>query len=87
MDTKKEAKKYLNKYFKAQYIYENDLEFKSLVRLLNKAQKAVKNRSTPAVNGQKIQSNCVHSYEHIATVRELKFKCKSCGHEKWEQSF
>ena len=37
MDTKKEAKKYLSKYFKAQYINETDTEFKSLVRLLNKA--------------------------------------------------
>ena len=37
MDTKKEAKKYLNKYFKAQYLKETDNEYKSLVRLLNKA--------------------------------------------------
>jgi hypothetical protein len=39
MDTKKEAKKYLSKYFKAHYFTENDYEFKSLVRLLNKAVK------------------------------------------------
>jgi hypothetical protein len=37
MDTKKEAKKYLNKYFKAQYIEETDDEFKGLVKILNKA--------------------------------------------------
>ena len=37
MDTKKEAKKYLNKYFKAQYLKETDDEYKALVRLLNKA--------------------------------------------------
>ena len=37
MDTKKEAKKYLNKYFKAQYLKETDNEYKALVRLLNKA--------------------------------------------------
>ena len=37
MDTKKEAKKYLNKYFKKQYLKETDDEYKSLVRLLNKA--------------------------------------------------
>lgn len=37
MDTKEEAKKYLNKYFKAQYLKEEDAEFKALVRLLNKA--------------------------------------------------
>jgi hypothetical protein len=49
MDAKKEVKKYLNKYFKSQYINENDDEFKSLVRLLNKAQQAVKNCSIPPV--------------------------------------
>lgn len=54
MDTKKETKKYLNKYFKSQCINENDDEFKSLVRLLNKAQKAVKNCSIPPV----IKSAC-----------------------------
>lgn len=37
MDTNKEAKKYLNKYFLAQYLKETDDEYKSLVRLLNKA--------------------------------------------------
>jgi hypothetical protein len=37
MDTKKEAKKYLNKYFKAQYINETDDEFKDLVKILNEA--------------------------------------------------
>ncbi len=37
MDIKKEAKKYLNKYFKSQYLNETDDEYKSLVRLLNKA--------------------------------------------------
>ena len=37
MDAKKEAKKYLNKYFKAQYLKETDDEYKALVRLLNKA--------------------------------------------------
>ena len=56
MDTKKEAKKYLNKYFKQQYLEENDHEFKSLVRLLNKAQKQVKNCSIPVV----IKSVCKH---------------------------
>ena len=37
MDTNKEAKKYLNKYFKAQYLKETDDEYKALVKLLNKA--------------------------------------------------
>ena len=37
MDTNKEAKKYLNKYFKSQYLKETDDEYKALVRLLNKA--------------------------------------------------
>lgn len=35
MEAKKEAKKYLDKYFKEQYINEKDDEFKALVRLLN----------------------------------------------------
>ena len=55
MDTKKEAKKYLNKYFKSQYINENDDEYKSLVRLINKAQKQVKNCNTPDVSNQREQ--------------------------------
>ena len=42
MNTKKEVKKYLSKYFKSQYFDENDAEFKSLVRLLNKAQRVGK---------------------------------------------
>ena len=62
MDTKKEAKKYLNKYFKSQYINENDDEYKSLVRLLNKAQKQVKNCTIPVVVGRSEQlppcNNC-----------------------------
>ena len=42
MDTKKEARKYMNKYFKQHYLDDNTHEFKSLVRLLNKARKPVK---------------------------------------------
>lgn len=37
MDVNKEAKTYLNKYFKAQYLEETDDEYKALVRLLKKA--------------------------------------------------
>ncbi len=40
MENKKIAKKYLNKYFKSHYIEESDLEFKSLVRILNKSSKS-----------------------------------------------
>ena len=50
MNTNKEAKKYLNKYFATQYINEKDDEFKALVRLLNKAQQQVKNCNTPDVS-------------------------------------
>jgi len=39
MDAKKEAKKYLNKYFKSCYLEADDHEFKALVRLINKAAK------------------------------------------------
>ena len=49
MNTKVEAKKYMNKYFKAQYINENDDEFKALVRLLNKSKKTVKDCNIPHV--------------------------------------
>ena len=37
------------------------------------------------VVGQSEQSNCVHYHEHILTVKTLKYKCKHCGDEKWEQ--
>lgn len=37
MDPEKEAKKYLNKYFKAQHLKKTDDEYKALVRLLKQA--------------------------------------------------
>lgn len=37
MDFRKQAKSYLDRYFKSQYINESDAEFKALVRLLKKA--------------------------------------------------
>ena len=37
------------------------------------------------VSGRSEQSNCVHCHEHILTVKTLKYKCKHCGDEKWEQ--
>ena len=39
----------------------------------------------PHVSVRSEQSNCVHCYEHILTVKTLKYKCKNCGDEKWEQ--
>lgn len=39
MQNKKIAKRYLNKYFKSSYLEENDIELKSLVRILNKVEK------------------------------------------------
>lgn len=39
MDSKLEVKKYFKKYFKEQYFNKHDSEFKSLVRLINKAKK------------------------------------------------
>ena len=41
MDNKKIVKKYFNKYFKEQYFHENDYEFRSLVRILNKKDKKI----------------------------------------------
>ena len=43
MENKKIVKKYFNKYFKQQYLDEDSHEFKSLVRILNKKDKQVKN--------------------------------------------
>jgi|688.fasta_scaffold254317_1 hypothetical protein len=37
------------------------------------------------VSGRSEQSNCVHYHEHILTVKTLKYRCKHCGDEKWEQ--
>jgi len=77
MDTKKEAQKYLNKYFKAQFINENDDEYKSLVRLLNKAQKQVKNCSIPAV----IKSVCLHPMYDILGCPFNNQECEKCQHK------
>jgi len=49
------------------------------------AQQQIKLLNIPVVSKQSEQSNCVHSYEHILTVKTLKYKCKYCGDEKWEQ--
>jgi hypothetical protein len=38
-----------------------------------------------SVSGQSEKSNCVHCHEHILTVKTLKYRCKHCGDEKWEQ--
>jgi hypothetical protein len=45
MDNKKIVKQYFNKYFKQQYFTEDDYEFKSLLRILNKKDKLVQNLS------------------------------------------
>ena len=80
MDTKKEAKNYLDKYFKSQYFNETDLEYKSLVRLLNKAQKAVKNNAVlPLVSNAK---RTVCDCEKQAGSFDLKtneITCWNCG--------
>ena len=68
MDTKKEAKKYLNKYFKAQYLKETDDEYKSLVRLLNKALRI------HAVVGRSEQCGLLHSTDWNG-------KCLKCGEQ------
>ncbi len=70
MDTKKEVKKYLNKYFKAQYINENDDEFKSLVLLINKAQRQVKNYSISPVIASALQEMS-HFLEFIHREADL----------------
>lgn len=52
---------------------------------IDKAIQQLQNLNTPAVSVRSEQSNCVHSYEHILTVKTLKYRCKKCGDEKWEQ--
>ena len=44
MDSKREARMYFNKFFKEKYFNEDDYEFKSLARLLNKVHKHGENR-------------------------------------------
>lgn len=78
MDIKKEAKKYLNKYFKSQYINENDDEFKSLVRLLNKAQKAVRNCSIQPVSNAKRTCPYCGSTKIIMFTADLDL-CQKCN--------
>jgi len=56
MDSKKEVSKYFNKYFKQQFFKETDTEFRSLVRLLNKA-KATHDRVADVV-GRSEQYHC-----------------------------
>jgi hypothetical protein len=41
MENSKIVKRYFDKYFKHQYLTENDLEFKALVKILNKKDKPV----------------------------------------------
>ena len=78
MDTKKEAKKYLDKYFKAQYFNENDLEYKLLVRLLNKAQKAVKNNAVlPLVSN--LVCKCPICSTKMKGIELTHYKCKKCN--------
>jgi len=45
----------------------------------------VKNLRIADVSGRSEQSNCVHCHEHILTVKTLKYRCKHCRDEKWEQ--
>jgi len=55
MDNKKIVKQYFNKYFKQQYFTEDDHEFKSLVRILNKKDKLVKNLTIQPVVVPKVE--------------------------------
>lgn len=44
LDNKKIVKKYLKRYFSSSWLNENDDEFKSLVRILNKKDKQLKSK-------------------------------------------
>lgn len=48
------VKRYFNKHFKSQFFTKDDLEFKDLVKMLNKKDKQVKNNDVlPLVSGNK----------------------------------
>ena len=70
MINKKIVKQYFNKYFKQQYFTEDDHEFKSLVRILNKKDKAVKNIAYEPVLGAVVNKDKYDTiFEALAKVR------------------
>jgi hypothetical protein len=64
MNNKKIVKKYFNKYFKEQYLDENSHEFKSLVRILNKANRPVECEHEPK-NPNKKYTSCKKCDTHL----------------------
>jgi len=65
MTNKQIVKKYLNRYFKAQYLTEDDTEFKSLVRILNKKDR----RLSPELEAELLQKR-----EEILKDERLSYK-------------
>jgi hypothetical protein len=78
MDTKKEAKKYLNKYFKAQYINETDDEFKDLVKILNEA---LRIHDVVGRSEQLVCDDC-NGKQFIYSKKQDKNICLNC----WEEA-
>ena len=71
-----------------------DKELREVYELLTKEQlinaliikhKECRALAKPNVDVQIKSSNCIHCYEHILTIKKIKFKCKFCNDEKWEQ--
>lgn len=54
------VKKYFDKYFKAQYLKEDDYAFKALVKILNKKDKADHQPARTLVDAEKSCESCVH---------------------------
>lgn len=70
MDSKKEAKKYLNKFFKQQYFTETDNEFKSLVRLINKAQNKKETLQASQDKRKLLLADGMPSFEYFKECRK-----------------
>jgi predicted transcriptional regulator len=79
MNTESETKKYLNKYFKSQFINEKDDEFKALVKLLNQA-KVVKNCNMPPVSVNEVSvCSARKSYYSCDLHHDNQHGCLECG--------
>lgn len=84
---KKEVKKYFNKYFKAQYFNENDDEFKSLLRLLNKSGKsAEKFKSDLQATKKELEEKERLAISRLKDIKELESDLKKAQAERDELS-
>ena len=76
MKNKKIVKKYLNKYFASNYLEEHDLEFKSLLRILNKAEKKPKTNAIEMA--KKLMKSAIAGDPHVV-------ECEKLGNQECDQ--